>query len=167
MAELETKISNATVKAEDKEDEEEFEDAEEGEAPTLVEAKPEDESASSTKLKQELEDESPKTFPQVVRYIVKAWWCPTLPLDWYGWRAVSEWLLASKSSANTPFSLQLMDILNDEEDQDTIAWLPHGRSFIIYKKKKFACKLLLDEFFLALTLATDGPQELPSQSEND
>ena len=35
-----------------------------------------------------------------------------------------------------------MDILNDEEDQDTIAWLPHGRSFIIYKKKKFACKFV-------------------------
>ena len=71
MADPETKTSVAAVKAEDKEDEEEFEDAEEeGEAPTLVETKPEDESTTTTKLKQELEDESPKTFPQVVRFVV-------------------------------------------------------------------------------------------------
>ena len=63
---LEAKNSHVALKAEDREDEE-FEDAEEGEAPTLVETKPEDESATNNKLKQELEDESPKTFPQVVR----------------------------------------------------------------------------------------------------
>lgn len=36
---------------------------EEGEAPTLVEAKPEDDGAAQ----KDLDDESPKTFPQVVR----------------------------------------------------------------------------------------------------
>ena len=35
-----------------------------------------------------------------------------------------------------------MDILSNEEDYDTISWLPHGRSFIIYKKKKFAAQAL-------------------------
>ena len=35
-----------------------------------------------------------------------------------------------------------MDILSNEEDSDTIAWMPHGRSFIIYKKKKFAAHVL-------------------------
>ena len=40
------------------------------------------------------------------------------------------------------FCFKLMDILASEEDSDTIAWLPHGRSFIIYKKKKFAAQVL-------------------------
>ena len=35
-----------------------------------------------------------------------------------------------------------MEILSNEEDSDTISWLPHGRSFIIYKKKKFAAQVL-------------------------
>jgi hypothetical protein len=41
-----------------------------------------------------------------------------------------------------------MEILSDEEDSDTISWLPHGRSFIIYKKKKFAANVL-PKFFKA------------------
>jgi hypothetical protein len=49
----------------------------------------------------ELQDEAPKTFPQV-----------------------------------------LMDIMSNEEDSDTISWLPHGRSFIIYKKKRFGSAVL-------------------------
>ena len=35
-----------------------------------------------------------------------------------------------------------MEILANDEDADTISWLPHGRSFIIYKKKKFAAQVL-------------------------
>jgi hypothetical protein len=38
---------------------------------------------------------------------------------------------------------QLMDILNnDEEHGDNIAWLPHGRGFMIYKKKLFETKIM-------------------------
>lgn len=66
-------------------------------APNLVEAN----SSGDAKLIKDLDDEAPKTFPQV-----------------------------------------LMDILSNEEDSDTIAWMPHGRSFIIYKKKKFAAHVL-------------------------
>uniref|UniRef100_A0A7S4ATW8 HSF-type DNA-binding domain-containing protein n=1 Tax=Pseudo-nitzschia australis TaxID=44445 RepID=A0A7S4ATW8_9STRA len=40
----------------------------------------------------------------------------------------------------------LMEILTNDEDSDTIAWLPHGRSFIIYKKKKFAAQVLVKYF---------------------
>ena len=39
-----------------------------------------------------------------------------------------------------------MEILTNDEDSDTIAWLPHGRSFIIYKKKKFAAQVLVKYF---------------------
>eukprot|EP00934_Nitzschia_sp_Nitz4_P004238 Nitzschia sp. Nitz4//scaffold115_size69933//55923//57608//NITZ4_006010-RA/size69933-snap-gene-0.88-mRNA-1//-1//CDS//3329533523//4228//frame0 len=36
------------------------------------------------------------------------------------------------------FPQQLMEILNrDEEHGDIISWLPHGRGFMIYKKKQF------------------------------
>jgi hypothetical protein len=39
--------------------------------------------------------------------------------------------------------LQLMDILsNDEEHGETISWLPHGRGFMIYKKKLFEVKIM-------------------------
>jgi hypothetical protein len=63
MTEPET-TSDEVLKADDKPDDESDDVDEEGEAPTLVETKLEDDSTS--KLKQELEDESPKTFPQVV-----------------------------------------------------------------------------------------------------
>jgi hypothetical protein len=66
MVETETNNDDA-IKAEDKRDDDVSEDGDEGEAPSLVVAKPEDDSGA--KLKQELEDESPKTFPQVVRDI--------------------------------------------------------------------------------------------------
>mmetsp|Transcript_32598 Transcript_32598/g.74975 ORF Transcript_32598/g.74975 Transcript_32598/m.74975 type:complete len:274 (+) Transcript_32598:102-923(+) len=35
-----------------------------------------------------------------------------------------------------------MEILSNEEHQDIITWLPHGKAFIIYKKKKFAAEVL-------------------------
>lgn len=35
-----------------------------------------------------------------------------------------------------------MDILSDERHADVIGWLPHGKGFVIYKKKKFAVDLL-------------------------
>jgi len=40
------------------------------------------------------------------------------------------------------FPQRLMDILNDEEHSDVISWLPHGKGFIMYKKKKFAAQVL-------------------------
>eukprot|EP00547_Thalassionema_nitzschioides_P001140 CAMPEP_0194213276 /NCGR_PEP_ID=MMETSP0156-20130528/13702_1 /TAXON_ID=33649 /ORGANISM="Thalassionema nitzschioides, Strain L26-B" /LENGTH=299 /DNA_ID=CAMNT_0038941267 /DNA_START=271 /DNA_END=1170 /DNA_ORIENTATION=- len=40
------------------------------------------------------------------------------------------------------FPQKLMDILNGGEHSDVIAWLPHGKGFIISKKKKFAAKVL-------------------------
>lgn len=40
------------------------------------------------------------------------------------------------------FPQRLMDILSDEEHSDVISWLPHGKGFIIYKKKKFAVQVM-------------------------
>eukprot|EP00526_Cylindrotheca_closterium_P009350 CAMPEP_0113609668 /NCGR_PEP_ID=MMETSP0017_2-20120614/4618_1 /TAXON_ID=2856 /ORGANISM="Cylindrotheca closterium" /LENGTH=426 /DNA_ID=CAMNT_0000518509 /DNA_START=19 /DNA_END=1299 /DNA_ORIENTATION=- /assembly_acc=CAM_ASM_000147 len=85
------KLNDETVKADDEE--------------KLSASDPKIESES--KLLKDLDDEAPKTFPQI-----------------------------------------LMEILNNEEESDTIAWLPHGRSFIIYKKKRFAAHTL-PKFFKA------------------
>jgi hypothetical protein len=35
-----------------------------------------------------------------------------------------------------------MDILKGEEESDVVCWLPHGKAFIIYKKKAFASTVL-------------------------
>ena len=35
-----------------------------------------------------------------------------------------------------------MQILSDEENADVINWLPHGKGFVIHKKKKFASDVL-------------------------
>ena len=35
-----------------------------------------------------------------------------------------------------------MEILNNEENADIISWLPHGRGFMIYKKKLFETKIM-------------------------
>lgn len=35
-----------------------------------------------------------------------------------------------------------MELLSNEEHVDIITWLPHGKAFIIYKKKKFAADVL-------------------------
>lgn len=35
-----------------------------------------------------------------------------------------------------------MEILSGDEINDVISWLPHGKGFIIYKKKKFAAEVL-------------------------
>ena len=43
---------------------------------------------------------------------------------------------------NFPLAGQLMEILNLEQHADIITWLPHGKAFIIYKKKKFAAEVL-------------------------
>lgn len=40
------------------------------------------------------------------------------------------------------FPQRLMDILSNEEHSDVISWLPHGKGFIIYKKKKFAVRVM-------------------------
>lgn len=56
---------------------------------------------------QEIDDETPKTFPQT-----------------------------------------LMEILTSDDHTDIIAWLPHGQSFIIYKKKTFA-SIVLPIYFKA------------------
>mmetsp|Transcript_6983 Transcript_6983/g.10175 ORF Transcript_6983/g.10175 Transcript_6983/m.10175 type:complete len:343 (-) Transcript_6983:357-1385(-) len=40
------------------------------------------------------------------------------------------------------FPQKLMEILNRTENNDIIAWLAHGKGFVIYKKKKFAADLL-------------------------
>lgn len=55
---------------------------------------------SYSKIK-DLDEETPKTFPQV-----------------------------------------LMEILSNEDHADILSWLPHGKSFIIYKKKSFALAVL-------------------------
>lgn len=105
----------------------------EEEAPTLVEAP---KSANDGKLMKELDDEAPKTFPQVVRTNVHTCtYARTL-------------LFENRPHKFYAIVIQLMDILSNEEDSDTISWLPHGRSFIIYKKKKFAANVL-PKFFKA------------------
>lgn len=40
------------------------------------------------------------------------------------------------------FPQRLMELLNGEVYDDIITWLPHGKGFIIYKKKKFASDVL-------------------------
>eukprot|EP00549_Striatella_unipunctata_P019582 CAMPEP_0118709366 /NCGR_PEP_ID=MMETSP0800-20121206/22593_1 /TAXON_ID=210618 ORGANISM="Striatella unipunctata, Strain CCMP2910" /NCGR_SAMPLE_ID=MMETSP0800 /ASSEMBLY_ACC=CAM_ASM_000638 /LENGTH=352 /DNA_ID=CAMNT_0006613043 /DNA_START=116 /DNA_END=1174 /DNA_ORIENTATION=+ len=40
------------------------------------------------------------------------------------------------------FPQRLMEVLSDETHADVITWLPHGKGFIIYKKKKFAIDVL-------------------------
>lgn len=40
------------------------------------------------------------------------------------------------------FPQRLMEILANEAIADTVSWLPHGKGFIIYKKKKFAAEVL-------------------------
>mmetsp|Transcript_9675 Transcript_9675/g.10747 ORF Transcript_9675/g.10747 Transcript_9675/m.10747 type:complete len:302 (+) Transcript_9675:131-1036(+) len=40
------------------------------------------------------------------------------------------------------FPQRLMEILSNEEHADVIAWLPHGKGFIMYKKKKLAAQVL-------------------------
>jgi len=39
-------------------------------------------------------------------------------------------------------SRQLMEILDNDDHSDIIAWLPHGRGFVIYRKKAFEQKIL-------------------------
>ena len=39
-----------------------------------------------------------------------------------------------------------MEILEDEEYSDVISWLPHGRGFVIFKKKAFEEKILPKHF---------------------
>lgn len=40
------------------------------------------------------------------------------------------------------FPQRLMDILSNDQVNDVVTWLPHGKAFIIYKKKKFAAEIL-------------------------
>lgn len=39
-----------------------------------------------------------------------------------------------------------MQVVSDPTSDDVIAWLPHGKGFIIYKKKKFASDVLPNHF---------------------
>lgn len=41
-----------------------------------------------------------------------------------------------------PATIQLMEILSNEDISDIISWLPHGRGFIIYQKKQFAQQVM-------------------------
>lgn len=40
------------------------------------------------------------------------------------------------------FPQRLMEILENEENTDIISWLPHGRGFVIFRKKAFEQKIL-------------------------
>lgn len=40
------------------------------------------------------------------------------------------------------FPLRLMEMLSNESHLNVVIWLPHGKAFIIYKKKKFALEVL-------------------------
>ena len=40
------------------------------------------------------------------------------------------------------FPQRLMELLDDEGNDDIIGWLPHGRGFLIYQKRRFASELM-------------------------
>ena len=40
------------------------------------------------------------------------------------------------------FPQRLMELLDDEGNDDIIGWLPHGRGFLIYQKRRFAAELM-------------------------
>jgi len=40
----------------------------------------------------------------------------------------------------------MMEILNSEEHEDIVSWLPHGKAFMIHKKKRFAEEVLPQYF---------------------
>mmetsp|Transcript_26426 Transcript_26426/g.47749 ORF Transcript_26426/g.47749 Transcript_26426/m.47749 type:complete len:288 (+) Transcript_26426:117-980(+) len=44
------------------------------------------------------------------------------------------------------FPQKLMQIVSDESTNDVVAWLPHGKGFQIYKKRKFASDVLPKAF---------------------
>ena len=46
------------------------------------------------------------------------------------------------SNARTMFITQLKDILVEEDNTDSIAWLPHGKSFMVLNRKKFVDQVL-------------------------
>jgi hypothetical protein len=35
------------------------------------------------------------------------------------------------------FDTQLMELVSDENNAEIVGWLPHGKGFMIYKKKRF------------------------------
>mmetsp|Transcript_31208 Transcript_31208/g.47806 ORF Transcript_31208/g.47806 Transcript_31208/m.47806 type:complete len:204 (-) Transcript_31208:65-676(-) len=41
-----------------------------------------------------------------------------------------------------PFPQRLMEILSNEDNLHIINWLPHGKGFVIYKKKEFARSIM-------------------------
>uniref|UniRef100_A0A7S4JSM2 HSF-type DNA-binding domain-containing protein n=1 Tax=Odontella aurita TaxID=265563 RepID=A0A7S4JSM2_9STRA len=44
------------------------------------------------------------------------------------------------------FPQRLMELLDNEQHSDVVAWLPHGKGFIIYQKKRFANEVLPSYF---------------------
>mmetsp|Transcript_11250 Transcript_11250/g.24326 ORF Transcript_11250/g.24326 Transcript_11250/m.24326 type:complete len:561 (-) Transcript_11250:317-1999(-) len=44
------------------------------------------------------------------------------------------------------FPQRLMELLDSEESNDIIGWLPHGRGFLIYQKRRFAADILPKHF---------------------
>jgi HSF-type DNA-binding len=56
-------------------------------------------------------------------------------------------MVSCKTPGTLKFSLslsphQLMEILDDPRNAELIAWLPHGRAFVIYRKREFAADVL-------------------------
>ena len=56
----------------------------------------------------------------------------------------------TKELTTLPYSCprleQLMEMLSDETNKDAITWLPHGKAFIIYRKKSFSEEVLPKHF---------------------
>lgn len=50
----------------------------------------------------------------------------------------------SRSNASVPMSFpqKLMKILDDENNADIVSWLPHGKAFLIFKKKRFEIEIM-------------------------
>lgn len=85
---------------------------------------------------QTTDEEVPVTFPQRVSVLIGAVW-KAIMRRWLGHGASDDDKLTRHD-----FSLQLMEILGTEENQDMIRWLPHGKGFIIADKKRFAAEVL-------------------------
>jgi len=48
----------------------------------------------------------------------------------------------SEEDVPMTFPQRLMELLDNERHSDVVAWLPHGKGFIIYQKKRFANEVL-------------------------
>jgi hypothetical protein len=64
-----------------------------------------------------------------------------------------------ESSHPTIFNLQLKAILSDPANKEAVAWLPHGKSFLVMNRKKFV-QLVLPKYLGKATKYTSFTRKL-------